>query len=72
MGELKDVEIQNGTKRIIVMLEVGNLSGGEKVILGLDLFDQLGYQIQNIPILFPASETEEVENKKKHQRESAK
>ena len=72
MGEVKDVEIRNGTKRIIVKLEVGNLSGGEKVILGLDLFDQLGYQIQNIPILFPASETEEVENKKKRQREITK
>ena len=64
MGEVRNVNIQNGTKDICVTLEVGNLSGDEKVILGLDLFGQLGYTIINIPILFPSSDTKDEQPEK--------
>ena len=53
LGEVRDLELLNGNKRLMVTLEVGNLSGGEEVILGLNLFEPLGYQLRNIPILLP-------------------
>ncbi len=51
MGEVRDLELLNGNKKLQVTLEVGDLSGGEKLIIGLNLFGLLGYQIRNIPIL---------------------
>ena len=50
MGEVRGLELWNGEKKLHVTLEAGDLSGGEKIILGLNLFEPLGYQIQNIPI----------------------
>ena len=69
IGEVRDLELLNGSKELQVTLEVGNLSGGEKLIIGLNLFGLLGYQIRNIPILLPSADNikpdgENVLNKK--------
>ena len=72
MGKVGDVELRNGSKSIKVTMEVGNLSGGVKVILGLDLFGPLGYQIRNVPILFPTIEDGKQHRKEKKQPDTDK
>ena len=67
LGEIRDLELLNGNKRLMVTLEVGNLSGEEEVILGLNLFEPLGYQLRNIPILLPTVNSDSTERKKETQ-----
>ena len=57
VGEIHGVEIRNGTKKIVATLEVGSM---EKytMIISLDLFKPLGYEIHNVPVLFPKDEEE--------------
>jgi hypothetical protein len=52
-------------KRINVTMEVGDLSGDTKMVIGLDLFKPLGYQLQNIPILYPTENDMKKTKKKK-------
>ena len=64
IGQVQDVEIKNGSKRITATLEIGQLSGDISMIIGLDLFSPLVYELLNVPILFPKEEIE-VNKKKK-------
>ena len=49
-------------------MEVANLLGGIKVIIGLDLFGLLGYKLKNAPILFPKNKEIDINMDKKNQR----
>ena len=55
IGVVKQAKLENGTNSILVDLEVAKLSGGEKLILGLDLFKPLNYQLLNVPFTWPQS-----------------
>ena len=69
--EVRGLELWNGEKKLHVTLEAGDLSGGEKIILGLNLFEPLGYQIQNIPILLPTAKEEVPKVKEKNSLEQS-
>jgi len=68
IGEIHDLELCNGDKKIKATFEIGNLSDGEKLIIGLNLFDALGYKVQNIPILPPVAVTIDEQKKQEEQR----
>ena len=53
IGQVVNVELRNGSRIVTTTMEVANLSGGIKVIIGLDLFGLLGYKLKNVPILVP-------------------
>ena len=53
IGRVLDVLLENGKKSILVDLEVANLDGNEKLILGLDIFPKLGFKITGIPFHQP-------------------
>ena len=53
IGQVVNVELRNGSRIVTTTMEVANLLGGIKVIIGLDLFGLLGYKLKNVPILFP-------------------
>ena len=53
IGQVVNVELRNGLRIVTTTMEVANLLGGIKVIIGLDLFGLLGYKLKNVPILFP-------------------
>ena len=47
------MELINISRIVTTTMKVANLLGGIKVIIGLDLFGLLGYELKNVPILFP-------------------
>src|SRR5512144_1307873 len=52
-GVLTDVVLENGKCRVTAALEVVKLSGEQQVVIGLDLFPALGYQVTGVPFLWP-------------------
>ena len=58
VGLARNLHLENGNKNIVVNLEVAKLSGGEKLILGLDLFKSLNFQLLNVPFTWPRSDME--------------
>ena len=53
IGIIRKKLLENGQKRVLVDLEVANLEDQETLIIGLDLFKLLGYEISNIPFTWP-------------------
>jgi hypothetical protein len=53
VGAVEGLTLENGSRRLKVDLEVADLSGGEEMIIGIDLFEHLGYSLQNIPFTWP-------------------
>ena len=52
IGQVNNVILENGNKRISVSLKVVNLEDDE-LIIGIDLFHALGYTLRNIPFTLP-------------------
>ena len=52
-------------KVLRVDLEVADLSGEEEVIIGIDLFEPLGFQILGVPFAWPSREEPTTANKRK-------
>ena len=63
IGTVEGLRLENGRKAIKVNLEVAKLSGGEELIIGMDLFKPLGYELLNVPFTWP--NVEEVKEPKK-------
>ena len=68
IGEISNAEIKSGQNTVIGNLEVAKLSGDIKFIIGMDLFNKLGFQLHNIPFSWPENKkqikpkkTEEIE-----------
>ena len=53
IGIVEGLTLENGTKKIKVNLEVGELSGEEELVIGMDLFQPLGYELLNVPFTWP-------------------
>ena len=53
IGVVEGLTLENGTRVIKVDLEVAELSGEEELIIGIDLFKPLGFELQNIPYMWP-------------------
>jgi hypothetical protein len=52
VGVLKDVILENSSHRVVVTLEVVDLSGEQQVLIGLDLFPLLEFKITGVPFLW--------------------
>ena len=53
IGIIRKKLLENAQKRVLIDLEVVNLEDQETLIIGLDLFKLLGYEISNIPFTWP-------------------
>ena len=71
IGQVVNVELRNGSRIVTTTMEVANLSGGIKVIIGLDLFRLLGYELKNVPILFPKNGEIDINMDKKLKKKDA-
>jgi len=58
IGVVENLRLENGSRDIVVTLEAVDLSGNEQLILGLDLFRSLGYELRNVPFTWPAVRNE--------------
>jgi hypothetical protein len=56
IGVVSDVSIEVGDRKIKATLEVAKLSGSVDFIIGMDLFNQLGFKLQNVPFTWPKTE----------------
>lgn len=60
IGVVEGVEFQNGSTSIKVNLEVANLNNGMKLIIGLNLFGKLNFELKNVPFTKPSVNEGEV------------
>ena len=64
IGAVENLLLENGIKKIKVNLEVAALSGDEELIIGMDLFKPLGYELLNVPFTWPEKKPIENTHKK--------
>ncbi len=62
IGMVYGLRLQNGKKDVVVDFEVAKLEMGAKVVIGLNFFGLLGYEIRGIPFLKPTTSTLNLEN----------
>ena len=67
IGVVTNKLLENGHHRFPVKLEVANLGDAEDLIIGLDLFPQLGYEIANVPFTWPSQTIEQIVKKPQHE-----
>jgi hypothetical protein len=53
IGMVESLSLENGNKCIRADFEVADLDGEESLIIGVDLFEALGYSVQNVPFTWP-------------------
>ena len=53
IGAVIGLTLENGSKVLQVDLEVADLSGEEELIIGIDLFGPLGFQVLGVPFAWP-------------------
>ena len=53
IGIARSLTLENGSNSINVDLEVADLSGSEKLIIGIDLFKKLGFGLSGVPFTVP-------------------
>ena len=53
-GIVEGLLLENGDCKVVVTLEVIDLSGDEEMIIGMDLFPVLGFTIRGIPFTWPS------------------
>ena len=63
IGRVLNVLLENGKRSILVDLEVANLDSNEKLILGLDVFSKLGFEITGVPFHQPERSDSELQVK---------
>ena len=51
IGVVEGLVLENGWHRIQVDFEVANLEGGEEMIIEMDLFKPLGFEIIGVPLI---------------------
>ena len=56
-GVVKGLTLENGNRKIIVDLEVATMSGEDQLVIGIDLFEPLGYKLQGVPYTWPVPGT---------------
>jgi len=59
IGIIENLQLENGLRSIEATFEVADLSGNEKLILGMDLFPKLGFELRNVPFTWPTPKIEE-------------
>jgi predicted aspartyl protease len=59
VGRIK-TKVVIGSKTVETNLEVVSLSGGEKLLVGMDLFKKFNFQLRNIPFTWPTAKEKEV------------
>ncbi len=65
IGVVPGVCLENGKKVLRVDLEVADLSGEEEVVIGIDLFEPLGFQVLGVPFSWPSRADSTVASMKK-------
>ena len=53
IGYVDNIVLENSNKKLNVRLEVAELTGIEEVLIGVDLFKSLGYQVTCVPFTWP-------------------
>ena len=53
IGVVEGLVLENGQHRIQVDFEVANLEGGEEMVIGMDLFKPLGFEIIGVLFTWP-------------------
>ena len=53
IGVVEGLVLENGQHRIQVDFEVANLEGGEEMVIRMDLFKPLGFEIIGVPFTWP-------------------
>jgi len=53
IGRVEGLLLENGTRSIKVDLEVAELHGEEDLIIGMDLFQPLGFELVGVPFTWP-------------------
>ena len=53
IGVVEGLVLENGQHRIQVDFEVANLEGGEEMVIRMDLFKLLGFEIIGAPFTWP-------------------
>jgi hypothetical protein len=53
IGKAKSLTLENGCRVIQADFEVAELEGGEELVIGIDLFQLLGFEIVGVPISWP-------------------
>ena len=69
IGVVTGLTLENGNKVLRVDLEVADLSGDEEVIIGIDLFEPLGFQVLGVPFAWPQHAEPLTTTKKKELKE---
>src|SRR6185436_11561190 len=62
-GVVKGLTLENGNRKIIVDLEVATMSREDQLVIGIDLFEPLGYELQGVPYTWPIPGTTGVDAK---------
>ena len=57
IGELKNAIVNAGTYSVKISLEIAKLSGKTEFIIGMDLFNKLGFKLSNIPLFWPQNKS---------------
>ena len=48
LGAVEGLVLENGIRRIQVDHEVAELKGGKEMVIGMDLFQPLGFEIRGV------------------------
>jgi predicted aspartyl protease len=56
IGQVENVVVRAGKESATIDLDVINLSGNTRFIIGMNLFNKLGFKLSNIPFTWPVSE----------------
>ncbi len=63
IGIVKDAILENGARALPVTLEVAILADNIELIIGMDLFEKLGYELRGVPFTVPSKPAESSEAK---------
>jgi hypothetical protein len=63
IGAIENAEVKAGKRSARACLEVAKLGYNTNMLLGMDLFDQLGFGLNNLPFSWPEEEKVEIEVK---------
>ena len=57
-GVVEKLTLENGRRKITVDLEVAELFDEDQLVIGIDLFKQLGYELNGVPYMWPMKNTD--------------
>ena len=59
IGYVTNIFLQNGIKQIVVDLEVANFNDNDTLVIGLNLFEFLDYELKCVPFTYPREISED-------------